>query len=80
MGSGRAMCITQAHHFAETRRLRMRSELKAKTAAITEAWKAGFGPLKAENDQMQRDLASAFKSEMQMNEESLGDMREGLQK
>jgi hypothetical protein len=48
-------------HAAEARRrvTRKRNEL---TGTISKAWKEGFAALKAENDQMQKDLRAAHKS------------------
>ncbi len=64
---------------AEARRrvVRKKNEL---TQGITKAWKEGFARLKAENDQMQKDLLKAHKMVDQMTSERSGDMIEGIQK
>ncbi len=55
------------------------NERQRRTKEISQTWKDGYAKLKAENDQMQKDLAQAFKDELQMIDERLGDMYEGLQ-
>ncbi len=66
-------------HAAEARRrvIRKRNEL---TQGITKAWRDGFAVLKAENDQMQKDLKQAYKTVETMIGDQVGDLYEGLQK
>lgn len=66
-------------HAAEARRrvTRKRNEL---TKDISDRWKQRFAEIKAENDQMQKDLAAAHKMVDQMIGEMVGDKYEGLQR
>jgi hypothetical protein len=66
-------------HAAEARRrvTRKRNEL---TGGITKAWKDGFARLKAENDQMQKDLAQAHKDVDQKIHEQQLDQYVGLRR
>ncbi len=66
-------------HAAEGRR-RVRRKRDELTQGITKAWRDGFAKLKAENDQMQKDLMKAHKMVDQMIGEKVGDLYEGLQK
>ncbi len=59
------------------RTIRKRNEL---TGNISKAWKEGFAALKAENDQMQKDLAQAYKDVDQMIAERVADQLAGIQK
>ncbi len=78
--SGYVMCVRQCGIEHSACLKACRDNRVAKVREITARWKDGFAALKAENDQMQKDLAAAFKSEMQMIGERFGDMCEGLQK
>jgi hypothetical protein len=78
-GTGYSMAIRQANIEHKACLLAARNNRREGIKDISAKWKEGFAQLKAENDQMQKDLMSAFKDELQMIDERLGDMYEGLQ-
>jgi len=66
-------------HAAEARR-RINKKRDEFTKEITNKWKTGFAALKAENDQMQKDLMMAHKEADQWVFETRAHKYEGIQK
>jgi len=58
----------------------VRAERNRATHEISLRWKDEFARIKEENDAWQKALDAAFRGEMQMISEAIGDMEEGLQR
>jgi len=76
--SGRYKNRADIRRLAASARKAVREERNTCTREISGRWKEKFAEVKKENDEWQKALDQAFREELQMIDDRIGDMEEAL--